>query len=61
MSTCTDTDGTCCGYLSMPKGGFDSITSQEGMETVIRQAGLLLPESWIPAIAQQLMQAPVSK
>lgn len=61
MSTCTDTDGTCCGYLSMAKGGFDSITSLEAMETVIRQAGPLLPESWVPAIAQQLMQAPVSK
>lgn len=28
MSTCNDTDapyGTCCGYLSMAKGGFNSI------------------------------------
>lgn len=45
----------------MAKGGFDSITRLEAMETVIRQAGPLLPASWVPAIAQQLMQAPVSK
>ncbi len=45
-STCSDSDGTYTGYLTMPMGRFDSIHTFEEMQSIVRQAGPLLPDAW---------------
>eukprot|EP00879_Flechtneria_rotunda_P027663 GHRR01029642.1.p1 GENE.GHRR01029642.1~~GHRR01029642.1.p1 ORF type:complete len:239 (+),score=97.76 GHRR01029642.1:990-1706(+) len=48
-------DGTYSGTLSLKTGGFAELTTQQQYEQLIRNKFAGVPDDWVPAIAQQVV------
>ncbi|KAG2497409.1 hypothetical protein HYH03_004564 [Edaphochlamys debaryana] len=61
MSVCRDLDGTYCGYLAGKLSNWEGLKTKEDYLALLPKAAPHLPPAWLPLMAQQLLDAPLSR